>query len=115
MGGDSALLLMDALASGGIHVTYGAMSMRSLKVPNKFLIFKGIQLRGFWCTEWIKEKSPSEVEQVFQQLAQWMIHNGLHQTIDSRYNLSDITQAISRAQEGKRNGKVILTIGKAST
>jgi len=33
VGGDSALRLMDAIASEAPHVTYGAMSMRSLKVP----------------------------------------------------------------------------------
>ena len=108
VGGDSALRLMDAIAPNGIHVTYGAMSMRSLKVPNKFLIFKGIQLRGFWCTEWMKEKSSEEIADAFQQLAQWMISDGLHQPIDSRYNLTNIKNALARAQESKRNGKVIL-------
>ncbi len=114
VGGDSALRLMDALAPSGIHVTYGAMSMRSLKVPNKFLIFKGIQLHGFWCTEWLDKKRQPEIEAVFQKIAQWMIHNGLHQSIDSRYTLSNITAAISRAQESKRDGKVLLTIGKTT-
>jgi len=109
VGGDSALRLMDALAPNGIHVTYGAMSMRSLKVPNKFLIFKGIQLRGFWCTEWIKEKSSKEVVSIFHKIAQWMISDGLHQPIDSRYNLTDIKAALTRAQEEQRNGKVLLT------
>lgn len=114
VGGDSALRLMDAISPGGIHVTYGAMSMRSLKVPNKFLIFKGIQLHGFWCTEWMKEKSKSEVERVFHQLAQWMIHEGLHQSIDSRFNLTEVQRAVIRAQEGKRNGKVLLTMDGSS-
>ena len=112
VGGDSALRLMDALAPKGIHVTYGAMSMRSLKVPNKFLIFKGIQLHGFWCTEWMKEKSTTEIKNVFQQLAKWMIRDNLHQTVDSRFHLKDVKQAITRAQENKRNGKVLITMGK---
>ena len=106
---------MDAITPNGIHVTYGAMSMRSLKVPNKFLIFKGIQLRGFWCTEWMKEKSSEEIADAFQQLAQWMISDGLHQPIDSRYDLTDIKNALTRAQESKRNGKVLITMNEASS
>lgn len=113
VGGDSALRLMDALAPKGIHVTYGAMSMRSLKAPNKFLIFKNIQLHGFWCTEWMKEKTNTEIETVFQQLAQWMITDGLHQNIDSRFKLTDIKSAVIRAQETRRNGKVLITTNAA--
>lgn len=111
VGGDSALRLMDALAPEGIHVTYGAMSMRSLKVPNKFLIFKRIQLHGFWCTEWMKGKSSDEIAHVYQKLAQWVITGNLDQAIDSRFSLTEINTAITRAQEGKRNGKVLLTMG----
>ena len=112
VGGDSALRLMDALAKNGLHVTYGAMSRRSLKVPNKFLIFKNIQLHGFWVTEWIKEQTPENVESAYQQLAQWMIHHDLTQPIDSVFPLDDIQAAITRAQASKRNGKILLSMNQ---
>ena len=53
VGGESALRLMDMLAPGGSMVTYGAMSRKSIKVPNGFLIFKGIKLEGLWVTQWL--------------------------------------------------------------
>ena len=112
VGGDSALRLMDALTPKGIHVTYGAMSKRGLKVPNKFLIFKGVQLHGFWCSEWMKEIPNPDLQKIIHQLAQWMVSAGLHQPIDSRYKLADISKAITRAQEGKRNGKILLKMDK---
>ena len=112
VGGDSALRLMDALAKNGLHVTYGAMSRRSLKVPNKFLIFKNIQLHGFWVTEWIKEQTPENLESAYQQLAQWMIHHDLTQPIDSVFPLNDIQAAITRAQASKRNGKILLSMNQ---
>ncbi|MGB0774425.1 MAG: MDR family NADPH-dependent oxidoreductase, partial [Akkermansiaceae bacterium] len=108
VGGDSALRLMDALAPEGIHVTYGAMSRRSLKVPNKFLIFKRIQLHGFWMTEWIKKQPREHVEEIYQLLAQWMAQGDLTQPIDSKFPLGDIISAVTRAQEDKRQGKVML-------
>ena len=108
VGGDSALRLMDAIATKGIHVTYGAMSRRSLKVPNKFLIFKRIQLHGFWVTEWIKENDAQLVSDTYQQLAQWISEGKLAQPIDSTYALAEITTAMSRAMEDQRDGKVLL-------
>lgn len=108
VGGDSALRLMDTLAIKGIHVTYGAMSRRSLKVPNKFLIFKRIQLHGFWVTEWVKENDPSLVSKTYQQLAQWITGGKLAQPIDSTYPLADITTALTHAMRDHRDGKVLI-------
>lgn len=109
VGGDSALRLMDAIATQGFHVTYGAMSRRSLKVPNKFLIFKRIQLHGFWVTEWMKENDTEVVKKSYEQLAQWTIQGSLTQPIDSTYPLKEITAAVTRAMEDKRNGKVLVS------
>jgi trans-2-enoyl-CoA reductase len=108
VGGDSALRLMDIIATKGIHVTYGAMGRRSLKVPNKFLIFKRIQLHGFWVTEWIKENDAQLVGETYQQLAQWISEGKLAQPIDSIYPLAEITTALKRAMEDQRDGKVLL-------
>ena len=36
------LRLMELLSPGGAHVTYGAMSRRSLKVPNKFNVIRNV-------------------------------------------------------------------------
>ena len=109
VGGDSALRLMDALATKGIHVTYGAMSRRSLKVPNKFLIFKRIELHGFWVTEWMKETDTKTVEKTYAQLAEWIIDGHLTQPVDSTYPLSEIKAALTRSMEEKRSGKVLLS------
>ena len=100
--------LMDIIATKGIHVTYGAMSRRSLKVPNKFLIFKRIQLHGFWVTEWIKETDAQLVGDTYQQLAQWISEGKLTQPVDSIYPLAEIPTALKRAMEDQRDGKVLL-------
>jgi NADPH:quinone reductase-like Zn-dependent oxidoreductase len=112
VGGDSALRMMDMLAPEGQHVTYGAMSRRSLKVPNSFLIFKQIQLRGFWVTKWLKEQAEADVKEAYEQLAKWMIDGKLTQPIDATFPLQEVTQAITRAMEDKRDGKVLITMTK---
>ncbi len=110
VGGDSALRLMDAIAQKGAHVTYGAMSLRSLKVPNKFLIFKRIHIQGLWVTEWIKDSSQEEINAAYTQLAQWISAGKLKQSIDTVYPISEVNKAADHAMQGMRNGKILLQL-----
>jgi trans-2-enoyl-CoA reductase len=110
VGGDSAIHLMDVLGTEGILVTYGAMSRRSLKVPNKFLIFKNLQLHGLWITKWFEKASTPELREVLDPLTALIENGGLVTAIDQIVPLADFKAAILRAQQGSRNGKVILDL-----
>jgi NADPH:quinone reductase-like Zn-dependent oxidoreductase len=110
VGGESALRLMDMLAPGGSMVTFGAMSKKSIKVPNGFLIFKGIKLEGLWVTKWLQTAPKAEIEYAYTRLAQMMADGTLVQAVDSQFPLSDIKHAVEKAQEEFRNGKIVLNI-----
>jgi len=110
VGGDSALRLMELLAPHGTLVTYGAMSRRSLKVPNKFLIFKDLTLRGLWVTKWLERATHAEISDVLRPLAGMMVEGTLTTAIDAVVPLRDFRQAVERAQQGGRSGKVILDL-----
>jgi trans-2-enoyl-CoA reductase len=108
VGGDSAIRLMDVLTSEGTMVTYGAMSRRSLKVPNKFLIFKNLSLRGLWVTKWFEKATREELYDVLEPLTEMILANELVTAIDEIVPFRDHARAIKRAQENSRGGKVIL-------
>lgn len=110
VGGDSAIRLMDVLSSEGIMVTYGAMSRRSLKVPNKFLIFKNLQLHGLWITKWFEKASTAELREALDPLTALIEKGELVTAVDEIVPLADFKQAILRAQQGSRHGKVILDL-----
>ncbi len=110
VGGDSAIHLMDLLSPAGIHVTYGAMSRRSLKVPNKFLIFKNLQLHGLWITQWLEKASTAELKEVLDPLTSLIQKGTLVTAIDQIVPLADFRHALTRAQEASRSGKVILDL-----
>jgi len=112
VGGESAMRLMDMLAPHGTMVTFGAMSKKSIKVPNGWLIFKDITLKGLWCTQWLKNASLKEIQAAYDHLAAMMADGKLCQAVDSIYPLSDIINAVTRAQEEYRGGKIILQISK---
>jgi trans-2-enoyl-CoA reductase len=110
VGGDSAIHLMEVLSPEGILVTYGAMSRRSLKVPNKFLIFKQLHLRGLWITGWFEKAGSSELFAVLDPLAKMITHHEIVTPVDEVVPLREHRRAILRAQEGGRKGKVILDL-----
>jgi len=108
VGGDSALRLMDLLASEGTHVTYGAMSRRSLKVPNKFLIFKRLTLTGFWVTRWLESASDDTITNMLTELADLMKNERLHMPVANIFPMDDIHSAILAAQTDSRQGKILI-------
>lgn len=113
VGGESALRLMDMLAPGGSMVTYGAMSRKSIKVPNGFLIFKGIRLEGLWVTQWLKNAPAPDIEAAYDKLARLMADGRLKQAVDTVFPLSDVRRAVEKAQEEFRSGKVVLSMDRS--
>ncbi|MCW1913386.1 2-enoyl thioester reductase domain-containing protein [Luteolibacter sp. GHJ8] len=104
VGGESALRLMNLLAPGGTHITFGAMARRPLNVPNGLLIFKNLNLRGLWITKWIEAASSEEIREVYGRLAT----SGLHMPVDRLVPLANYPEALEALASPERNGKVLL-------
>jgi NADPH:quinone reductase-like Zn-dependent oxidoreductase len=107
VGGESALRLMNLLAPGGIHVTYGAMSRRPLTVPNGQLIFKDLQLRGLWVTKWIESAPREELDAVYNKLAGLMVSGALSVPVAATFPLADFKAALGLVAGSARNGKIL--------
>jgi trans-2-enoyl-CoA reductase len=107
--GDSAIRLMDLLAPGGTLVTYGAMSLKSLKVPNGFLIFKDLHLRGLWVTRWLEHAPAGALLSVLEPLAEMLQTGQLHVPIEAIFPFTEAPRALARASESGRSGKILLT------
>jgi mitochondrial enoyl-[acyl-carrier protein] reductase / trans-2-enoyl-CoA reductase len=107
VGGESALRLANCLAPGSTLVTYGAMSLQPLKIPNGLLIFKDLRFRGIWINKWYDNATKQERMEAFQSLFE-MAKRGLLKTrVEKAYQLSEVKAAVSRAAQGKRSGKII--------
>lgn len=99
VGGQSALELIRHLQEGNPMVTYGGMSREPVTVPTSALIFKDVQVRGFWMTRWAKnpENHINRVE-MFEELVSMMMNNELqgpvYQMIDFDHYMEAITNTI---------------------
>ncbi|MEY2492380.1 MAG: mitochondrial enoyl-[acyl-carrier protein] reductase / trans-2-enoyl-CoA reductase [Verrucomicrobiota bacterium] len=107
VGGESALRLMNCLAPGATLVTYGAMSLQPLKIPNGLLIFKDLRFRGIWINKWYDNASSSERMETFRSIFD-MARRGLLRTkVEKAYSLGEMKEAVERAAQPKRKGKII--------
>jgi trans-2-enoyl-CoA reductase len=107
VGGESALRLANCLAPGSTLVTYGAMSLQPLKIPNGLLIFKDLRFRGIWINKWYDNATPAQRMEAFQHLFE-MAKRGLLQTkVEKAYPLSEAKTAVAHAARGQRSGKII--------
>lgn len=107
VGGESALRIANCLAPGATLVTFGAMSLQPLKIPNGLLIFKDLRFRGIWINKWYDNATKDERMEAFRPLFE-MARRGLLQTkVEKAYPLSEAKKAVAHACQGKRDGKVI--------
>jgi len=111
VGGESALRLMNLLADGASHVTYGAMARRPLTVPNGLLIFRDIAVRGLWVTRWINAAPLAELREMYEDLAHRIVEGALVQPVDSSFPLADFAKAMQRQGDPGRHGKVMFEMG----
>jgi trans-2-enoyl-CoA reductase len=107
VGGESALRLANCLAPGSTLVTYGAMSLQPLKIPNGLLIFKDLRFRGIWINKWYDNATPAQRMEAFQHLFKMAKRGHLQTKVEKAYPLSEAKTAVAHAARGQRSGKII--------
>ena len=111
VGGDSALRLANTLAPESTMVTFGAMSLQPLKIPNGLLIFKDLRFRGIWINKWYNNATMQERMDTFRPLFE-MAKRGLLKTkVEKSYPMGEMKTAVAHAAQGKRGGKIIFEFG----
>ena len=107
VGGDNALRCAGCLAPDAVMVTYGAMSLQPLTIPNGMLIFKNLWFTGFWITKWYDASTPEQRTEMWSALFDLAKRGVLRTPIEARYSLDQAQEAVRHAMRNKRSGKVI--------
>lgn len=102
VGGNSATELARNLGAGGTLVTYGGMSRRPVTLPTSSLIFRDIQVKGFWLPN-----STAPVEPVHNALADLIRADKLKLWMQT-WEFSDFEGGLKRHKEAQRGRKVVL-------
>jgi NADPH:quinone reductase-like Zn-dependent oxidoreductase len=108
VGGKTLPRLLDSLAYGSTLVTYGVLSGRPATVNPAISIFNDVRIRGFWLSKWYQSATAEEKQAAFGKVIPLIASGALKADVDSRFSVAEIKQAVSRAAEGGRNGKVLI-------
>jgi len=112
VGGESALRMAKTLASDATMVTYGAMSLQPLTIPNGILIFKNLNFTGFWVNKWYDHAMPAKRAETFAALFEMAKRGLLRTKVEKSYSLSEATEAVRHAMQNKRDGKIVFEFGR---
>lgn len=108
VGGESALRMAKIVAPEATIVTYGAMSLRPLTLPNGLLIFKNLRFTGFWVNKWYEQATVAERNETFAKIFELAQRGLLRTKVERTYSLGDFAAAVARAGQGERAGKIVL-------
>lgn len=111
VGGPTSTEFTRLLAPGGTMVTYGGMSRKPVTVPTSALIFKDVQLRGFWLTKWLEQHPQEDRTKMLNQLFEMIKKDQLKLWIED-WKFARFQQALQRVNEPYRDRKVVLTMNE---
>jgi trans-2-enoyl-CoA reductase len=108
VGGETFSRLAQSLGTGGTLVSYGVLSGKPAIFNPSMAIFSDIRIRGFWLSRWFEKAGVEEKQAAFGQIIPLIASGALKANIDSRFTVSEIKQAVTRAGQRGRNGKVLI-------
>ncbi len=109
VGGSGTEGLADCLSDNGTVVTYGMLSGEPNRLTSEQVIFRNISLRGFWLSKVLNRLDLEGRTTLYNSLSELMQRGLLKLAIDSCYPIEAISDALRRAEQNQRNGKVVVT------
>ena len=113
VGGRSALRLAKSLTSGGVHVTFGAMTGEPIRFPTRNLIFDDVRFVGFWLDKWKRSRDLAALRNAVEEVLQPLAMTEIRHPVDSTFALDQFHDALKRNAE-PRFGKVLFVNEKKS-
>jgi mitochondrial enoyl-[acyl-carrier protein] reductase / trans-2-enoyl-CoA reductase len=105
--GEACRRIADCVADGGVVVSYGSMSGQDPAVSRAALT-RGVTLTGFGLSYGLDKRTKAQVRGLYADLAAKVRDGVLRAPVDATYPIEEIRQALIRAQQGGRNGKVLV-------
>jgi NADPH:quinone reductase-like Zn-dependent oxidoreductase len=105
--GEACRRIAECVADGGVVVSYGSMSGQDPAVSRSALT-RGVTLTGFGLSYGLDKRTKAQVRELYADLAAKIRDGMLKAPIDAFYPIEEIKPALARAQQGGRNGKVLV-------
>lgn len=109
VGGYASNQLAKCLADGGHIVNYGLLSGEPCEVDPFDLVFRRIELKGFWLADWFKTATRDDILSMYGALIPLVTEGLISGAIEAKYSLDNVKQAVAHAARPHRSGKILLT------
>lgn len=110
LGGTASATLAACLAEGGRLVVYGLLSGQPSQVAAHDLVFRGVEVSGFWLARWFGDAAHREAgKQVYPALMALSRQGLLQMAVEQVYDLGEAALALAHAAREGRQGKVLLS------
>jgi NADPH:quinone reductase-like Zn-dependent oxidoreductase len=113
IGGGATGRLAECVATDGTVVHYGSMSGEDPVVGRSNFIYRGVRLTGFMLGRGLAKRSPQKIRDMYADLAQQVMAGKLSAPVDTVYPIERIKDALRHADQGGRNGKILVSPGGA--
>ena len=108
LGGFPAGELARSLKPGGSIAVYAFQHGWPELSPD--FLFNNLSLHGFWIGNWMRNAPRSEIQELYQKLAQLVADGSLSATVERVYPLDQFKEAIDRSLKSNRNGKILFKL-----
>jgi|ERR1043165_1440749 NADPH:quinone reductase-like Zn-dependent oxidoreductase len=108
VGGPFAAEVVQCLSRQGRLLVYGTLSGEPIPLDPRTLMVGQKAIEGFWLSEWVKQQNALGMLKLFRQITTLMRSGVLTSPIEAAFTLDQLPQAIERAQESGRSGKILL-------
>ena len=106
--GQACKRIGDCIADGGVVVSYGAMSGQDPVMSRAAVNMRGVNLTGFNLGRGLARRTREQVRAIYADLSLKIRDGVLKAPIDAFYPIDEIKPALVRAQQGGRQGKVLV-------
>ena len=106
--GEACRRIGDCVADGGVVVSYGSMSGADPVMSRAAVNMRGVNLTGFNLGRGLAKRTQEQVRAIYADLAAKVRQGVLKAPVDATYPIEEIRAALIRAQQGGRNGKVLV-------
>jgi NADPH:quinone reductase-like Zn-dependent oxidoreductase len=110
VGGTPVGELAKSLKTDGSIVSY-ALETGQFPVFSIDFLFRGLSHHGFWLVNWLRNAPRTEVQELYQKLADLVADGSLCAAVEHAYPLEQFKEAVERSLKSNRSGKILFKFG----
>ncbi|MEU8932501.1 zinc-dependent alcohol dehydrogenase family protein [Streptomyces sp. NPDC048409] len=110
VGGELPGRLAAFAEDGATVVSYSSLTRTPVAIPAALLVYRELQVRGFWIVNWLRESPRADIEAVYASLDALAAKGRLTASVQDTFALHDYRAAFDAARRPQRSGKVVFDL-----